>query len=150
MNDQRRRLMAHGMLLFLLGLLLGVPVYAVANPRMGLSAHVGTVLNGVFLIAAGAAWEEAALAKRTKASAFWLLVVGSYGGCAGLALAAVLGTRLSTPLNGAAIPAGPWQEGLVNAVLSSSGGAMLLGTSLTTWSLFAPSSKAKTALPTGP
>jgi hypothetical protein len=44
-SESGRRLAFHGMLLFLLGLLMGAVVPAVANPRLGLSAHTGTLLN---------------------------------------------------------------------------------------------------------
>src|SRR5215207_4943558 len=84
-SDTGRRFVWHGVLLFLLGLIGGMFVYAMANPRMGLSMHVGAVLS-----------------PRAERTAFWLLVVSSYGGSLGLLLAAVLGTRDSTPMHGAA------------------------------------------------
>src|SRR5512147_1881957 len=46
-----RRLIWHGVLLFFLGLVGGMFVYSMANPRMGLTAHVGAVTNGTYLIA---------------------------------------------------------------------------------------------------
>ncbi len=49
--EYTRRLAFHGMVLFLLCLLMGMGVQSVANPRIGLSAHTGTVLNG--LVGAG-------------------------------------------------------------------------------------------------
>ena len=49
--DRARPLAFHGMVLFLLGLLMGLVVQSVANPRSGLSAHTGTLSNGAFLIA---------------------------------------------------------------------------------------------------
>src|SRR5262245_19556194 len=119
--DLRRRLVWHGVLLFFLGLVGGMAVSAMANPRMGLSAHVGTVLNGTFLIALGAAWGVLELPPRQQVVAFWLLVLSSYGGCAGLFLAAILGTRDSTPINGAAQRASELREQLVWLVLSLSG-----------------------------
>src|SRR5262249_60745047 len=81
MTDQaRRRLVWHGVLLYLVGLLMGTVTYALANPRMGLSAHVGTLVNGIQLIALGAGWDAAALSPRAEHAGFWLLVVSSYGG----------------------------------------------------------------------
>jgi hydroxylaminobenzene mutase len=102
-----------------------------ANPRMGLSAHVGTVLNGTFLIALGAAWGVAELSPRVQRGAFWLLVAGSYGGCLGVLLAALLGTRDATPIHGAAQPASQWKETLVYLVLTVSAAVMLAGTAVT-------------------
>jgi hydroxylaminobenzene mutase len=133
--ELKRRLVWHGVLLFLLGLLGGTAVSVMANPRMGLSAHVGTVLNGTFIIALGAAWDVLDLSPRAQLAAFWLVVIGSYGGCLGLLLAAVLGTRDSTPIHGAAQSAGYWSEMLVNLTLTVPGIALLVGTALVLWGL---------------
>jgi len=48
--------MWHGMLLFLLGLITGLLEQRFANVRMGLSAHLEGVMNGILLLALGAAW----------------------------------------------------------------------------------------------
>ena len=125
-----RRMVWHGVLLFLLGLGVGLIVPAFANPRMGLSAHVGTVLNGVVLVALGAAWAALELSPRAQRAAFGLLVWGSYGSCAGLVLAAILNTRASTPINGAPQPAGWWQEAVVYGMLSLPGVAVIVGTAI--------------------
>ena len=125
-----RRLVWHGVLLFFLGLVGGMAISAMANPRMGVSAHVGTVLNGTFLIALGAAWGGLDLSPRAQRIAFWLLVLSSYGGCLGLYLAAILGTHDSTPIHGAAQRASAWREGLVFVTLTASGIATLVGTTI--------------------
>ena len=56
MEDPRRRLLWHGIFLFMLGLLAGFVEQQFINPRMGLSAHLGGVMNGIFLLALGAVW----------------------------------------------------------------------------------------------
>ena len=56
MEDPRRRLLWHGMFLFLLGLLTGFVEQQFTNPRMGLAAHLEGVMNGIFLLALGAVW----------------------------------------------------------------------------------------------
>ena len=128
LGEVGRRLAWHGVFVFLLGLLIGMPVSAMATPRMGVSAHVGALLNGTFLIALGAAWDLVNLSARAERGAFWLLVVGSYGGSLGVLLAAVLGTHDSTPIHGAAQAADQWKETLVNLTLTLSGIAILVGT----------------------
>jgi len=125
----------HGVLLFFLGLVGGMFVSLMVNPRMGVSAHVGTVLNGTFLVALGAAWNTLDLSPRAERAAFWLLVVSSYGGSMGLFLAAILGTRDSTPIHGAAQSASAWREGLVLLTLNVCGLAILVGTALALWGL---------------
>jgi (hydroxyamino)benzene mutase len=61
MKTQNRRLMWHGMLLFLLGLITGLLKQRFTNVRMGLSAHLEGVMNGILLLALGAAWNEVRL-----------------------------------------------------------------------------------------
>lgn len=135
MTDARRRMTWHGVLLFLTGLVIGLDLGAFANPRMGLTAHTGTVLNGVLLIALGAAWDLVRLSATAERAGFWLLVVGSYGSAVGLVLAAALGTHDATPIHGAAQAAAPWAEMLVTATLSGFGAAVLGGTGVVLWGL---------------
>jgi len=66
MVDSKRRLMWHGMFLFLLGLLTGFVETKFVNVRMGLTAHLEGVMNGIFLLALGAAWAEVRLSPRLK------------------------------------------------------------------------------------
>jgi hypothetical protein len=49
-----RRLMWHGVFLFLIGLVTGTQERRFTNMRMALSAHLDGVMNGTFLIALGA------------------------------------------------------------------------------------------------
>ena len=56
--EYRRRLLFHGIALFLLGLLTGLAEQHFANVRMGLAAHLEGVMNGIFLLAVGAVWSE--------------------------------------------------------------------------------------------
>ena len=61
MESLGRRLMFHGMVLFLLGLGTGFAEQHFANVRMGLAAHLEGLMNGIFLIALGAIWHEVRL-----------------------------------------------------------------------------------------
>ena len=113
-HDVKRRLIRHGILLFLLGLLVGMFVQSVRNPRKGLSAHVGTVMSGMFLAILGAVWEEVHLDARATTATYALALYAMYVSSAGLLLAALFGTRSSTPLIGAGFGGSPWQEALVS------------------------------------
>ena len=53
-----RRLMWWGMVIFLLGLIKGLIQNNLANPRMGLSAHLEGLMNGTLLVAVGAIWSH--------------------------------------------------------------------------------------------
>ena len=61
MKDLNRRLMFHGTLLFILGLLTGFAEQHFANVRMGLAAHLEGLMNGIFLLALGAIWTQVRL-----------------------------------------------------------------------------------------
>ncbi len=67
MDDTKRRLFWHGMFLFLLGLVTGFFEQKFTNMRMGLTAHLEGLMNGIFLVALGAAWTEVKLSGRMKA-----------------------------------------------------------------------------------
>lgn len=61
MGAANRRLMWHGMFLFLLGLVTGLLEQRFTNMRMGVWAHLEGVMNGIFLVALGAIWTEVRL-----------------------------------------------------------------------------------------
>ncbi|MDT9694151.1 hypothetical protein Q5762_38640, partial [Streptomyces sp. P9(2023)] len=88
---EKRRLLWHGAALFLVGLLTGLAEQHFTNVRMGLAAHLEGVMNGTFLLAVGAIWNEVWLSARTKAVAYWALLVGTYGNWIVTTSAAVLG-----------------------------------------------------------
>src|SRR5229473_3487612 len=76
-----RRLMWHGMFLFLIGLLTGFAETHFINTRMGLAAHLEGVMNGIFLLALGAVWNEVRVTPRTKDIGYWVALFGTYGVC---------------------------------------------------------------------
>jgi len=108
-EDVKRSLIWHGMLLFLLGLLTGLAEPQFKNIRMGLAAHLEGVMNGTFVIALGAVWHELRLSSRWNATAYWAALWGTYGNWVFTTLAAVFGTAALSPLTGAHV-AKPWQE----------------------------------------
>jgi (hydroxyamino)benzene mutase len=131
----RRRLLWHGMFLFLLGLLTGFVEQKFANVRMGLAAHLEGLMNGTFLLALGAVWEEVRLAPRLKFATFWLALYGAYANWATTTVAAVLGTTALSPLTGAGHAAEPWREGLVTFGFVTVGPVMVLTALLVLWGL---------------
>ena len=113
MEDARRRLLWHGMSLFLLGLLTGFAEQNFSNPRMGLAAHLEGVMNGTFLVALGAVWTEVSLSPRLKAAAYWSALYGTYANWAVTLLAAIFGTAAMSPITAAGRSGQPWQEAVV-------------------------------------
>ena len=135
MEYSNRRLMWHGIFLFLLGLFTGFAESHVTNVRMGLAAHLEGVMNGTFLIALGAIWQHVRLAPGTKAAAFWLSLHGTYMNWLFTLLAAIFGTGALSPITAPGRMALPWQESLVTAGLLSVGIAIVLTSLLVLWGL---------------
>ena len=127
---RHRRLMWHGILLFLLGLLTGLVQNELSNPRMGLAAHLEGLMNGTFLLALGAAWNEVRLSPRAARVAFSTALFGAYANWAVSLLAAVLGTSAMTPIAGSGFNAHAWQERLVASGFIAVGVAMLVASSI--------------------
>lgn len=143
MDDSRRRLMWHGMALFLLGLLTGLVEAKFSNPRMGLAAHLEGLMNGIFLLALGGAWTEVRLAPRWKGAAYGAALYGAYANWAVTVLAAVFGTTALTPIAGAGHGGQPWQEAFVKGGFASVGVVILACAVMLLWGL---RGKAKSAV----
>lgn len=114
MQDHARRLVRQGMTLFLFGLLTGLAVQSMANPRAGLAGHLEGVMNGIFLIVVGLAWKELALGERAARITYVLLVFGTWANWATTTATGILGTSKGTPIAGAGHSGTPLME---NAVL---------------------------------
>src|SRR5262244_3530165 len=99
MKANDRRLMWHGMFLFLLGLVTGLVEQRFTNVRMGLSAHLEGVMNGTFLVALGAIWTEVRLPPRTKATAYRTALYGTYMNWVITTLGAIFGTAANSPIS---------------------------------------------------
>jgi (hydroxyamino)benzene mutase len=142
MQNANRRLMWHGMFLFLLGLFTGFAESHFANIRMGLAAHLEGVMNGIFLLALGAAWHELRLAPPQKSTAFWLALYGCYMNWFFVLLAAIFGTGALSPITAPGLTALPWQEKLITAGFMSVGLAIVACTLLLLWGFRAKASQA--------
>lgn len=135
MNDTKRRLIWHGMFLFLLGLITGLVEQKFSNVRMGLAAHLEGVMNGTFLVALGAVWAEVRLSPKAEAAAFWSALYGTYANWAFTTLAAIFGTAAMSPVTAPGRTALPWQEGAVTVGFTSVGIAIIAASVLVLWGL---------------
>jgi (hydroxyamino)benzene mutase len=113
MKTQKRGLMWHGMLLFLLGLITGLLEQRFTNVRMGLSAHLEGVMNGILLLALGAAWNEVRLPHPVKVTAYCTALYGTYVNWLVTSIAAAFGTAANSPITSAGHSGQPWQESFV-------------------------------------
>lgn len=121
---QSRRLIFLGLVLFLLGLVLGLFVPSFANPRMALSGHLEGILNGLFLSVLGIIWQRLALGLKWRMLAFWLAVYGAFANYLAVIVAAATGQGSMMPIAGG--KDGTFLiEGLISFLLVSLSVAML-------------------------
>ena len=127
--------MWHGMLLFFLGLVTGFVEQRFTNVRMGLAAHLEGVMNGIFLLALGAVWNEVRLSAAAKATAYWTALYGTYVNWLVTTLAAIFGTAALSPITGVGHSGQPWQEIVVTVGFVSVGGVIVACSLLVLWGL---------------
>jgi hydroxylaminobenzene mutase len=84
-------LFALGLILFLLGLLTGMAIPALKNPRMGLAAHMVGMTNGPFLIVVGLLWPHVDLSHTWQVATIVLLTYGSFANWLAMQLGALWG-----------------------------------------------------------
>jgi len=115
-----------GVLLFLLGLIVGLIVPIFANPRMGVSSHLEGVMNGMFLIVLGLIWTRLDLSAKWLRITFWLSIYGTFINWLGILIAAIFdaGEMLGIAANGTKGP--PIAESIVTFSLISLSIAMLV------------------------
>jgi len=147
MKIANRGLMWHGIFLFLLGLFTGFAELQFANPRMGLAAHLEGVMNGTFLLALGAAWNEVRLKPGVKTIAYWTALYGAYANWLVTTLAAVFGTAALSPITAAGHTGQPWQETFITAGFLTVGMADVLFCLLLLWGLRARAAQSPVSAP---
>lgn len=134
-TDASQRLIWHGLFLVLLGLLTGAAIPLATNARMGLSAHLAGVQNGILLAVLGLVWGRVALPARAGAAASWLALYAMYAIWAATLLGAFFGTSRATPIAGEGYVGAAWQEALVDAGLVTGSAAVLVAVVLVVYGL---------------
>jgi hydroxylaminobenzene mutase len=137
MNPIPQQFLISGTVLFLLSLLSGFAMPFLANPRMGVSAHVAGLESGMALWALGLMWQRVALPVGAERTAQIVAVAGLYAIFLSLFLAALWGTSRATPIAGAGHQASAVRETLVAVLLTGGSLASVVAVSLVLWGLFA-------------
>ena len=114
-----------GVVLFLIGLLIGLAVPVLENPRMGLSSHLEAVFNGMFLVLVGLIWSRIQLSGRVERILFGLLLFGTFANMMATLFAAVWGAGRMMPIAANGMEGSAWQEGVIGALLVSLSLAMI-------------------------
>jgi (hydroxyamino)benzene mutase len=135
MQTDDRRLMWFGTFLFLLGLLTGFAEHRFTNVRMGLSAHLEGVMNGILLVSLGAIWNQVRLPQLAKVAAYWAALYGTYVNWLVTSIAAAFGTAANSPISSAGHHGKPWQESFVALGFVSVAIAIVATSVLVLWGL---------------
>jgi (hydroxyamino)benzene mutase len=125
-KDQSDKLIFYGILLFLLGLVVGLFVPMLANPRMGVSSHLEGVMNGIFLIVLGLIWNRLALSPGWLKITFWLAIYGTFANWLGVLVAAVFNAGKMMGVAAGGQEGHPVAEAFVTFCLISLSLAMLM------------------------
>jgi hydroxylaminobenzene mutase len=118
------RLLFFGVLLFLFGLIIGLFIPMMANPRMGLSAHLEGTMNGMFMVLLGLIWNKLALKDKWLTTIFWLTIYGSFANFVAVTIAAITGAGKMMPMAGGKEGTQP-MEALISFLLVSLALAMI-------------------------
>lgn len=117
-GTQSRRLLQAGIGLFLIGLLTGIAVPAMGNPRMGLASHVEALMNGTFLVVLGLLWPRLVLTATQLKIAFWLAAFGTFANWLSTLLAAMWAAGSGMmPIAGGGHTGTSLQEAIINGLL---------------------------------
>jgi hydroxylaminobenzene mutase len=118
------RLIFLGVLLFLFGLIIGFFIPILTNSRMGLTAHLEGIMNGMFLVLLGLIWNKLAVKEKWLKTTFWLSIYGSFANFAAVTFAAITGAGKMMPIAGGK-EGTPIEEGVISFLLISLSLAMI-------------------------
>jgi (hydroxyamino)benzene mutase len=134
-NQQANWLLFLGVLLFLFGLIIGLFIPILTNQRMGLTAHLEGVMNGMFLVLLGLLWNKVNVRANWLSTAFWLMLYSSFANFVAVTLAAITGAGKMMPIAGGKEGA-PGIEGIISFLLISLALAALAACSIVLTGLY--------------
>src|SRR5262245_50513938 len=133
---QGHRLIQIGVALFLFSALEGFFVHAITVPRLGLSVHTLSGIEGVILIALGLVWPRLQLGIVAARIAFWFFVYSTFGTLLPYVLAAIWGAGNSIiPLAAGSARGTPLQETILSGILMTAAPPVLISLVLILWGL---------------
>lgn len=120
-----------GLILFLLGLLTGVAIPFLRNPRMGLSSHMVGMTNGPFLIVVGLLWPHLDLSHGWEVVTVVLLAYSGFANWLATQLGALWGAgHAFAPAASGEHRASPFKERVVDGLLVTLAPAFVAATVL--------------------
>jgi len=135
-SRQGHRLLQIGMALLLFSSVEGFAIPYLVAPRLGLSAHTLSALQGVLLLALGLMWSRLNLGAVASRIAFWSFIYSAFAILAAYVMAAVWGAGNGTmPLAAGSAHGSAFQEIVIKGVAYSSAPTGLLAFALILWGL---------------
>jgi (hydroxyamino)benzene mutase len=124
-QHQGQRLLQIGIVLFLYASLDGFAIPFLASPRIGLSVHTLSAMQGVMLLALGLLWPKLRLSPRALKATFWCLLYSTLAILAAYTIAAIWGVGNETITLMGELPHGlshgsPFQETFIKVLAYSS------------------------------
>lgn len=136
---QGHRLLQVGMLFFLGALLIGLAVPRFTVPRLGLSAHLLGLMQGLFLTVTGLLWPRLKLVPAAARLGSWLAVYGCLAPLPATLLASTWGAgNTMLPLTAGQAHGSPLQEGAITVLLRSGGASLIAVAIVILWGLRGP------------
>jgi len=140
LSRQSRRLLQIGMVFILFASFEGFVIPAVASPRIALSAHTLSGMQGILMLAVGLLWPRLNVSITASWIAFWLFIYGAAAILAAYVIAAIWGVGIETISLVGELPHGlsrgtPFQETVIRVVAYSSAPTGLASFALILWGL---------------
>ncbi len=136
LSRQGQRLLQVGVILFLFTSLEGFAIPYLAAPRLGLSVHTLSALQGVLLLALGLVWPRLNLGATTSRIAFLLLIYSVFAILFAYVMASAWGAGNETmALAAGAYHGTVFQEAVIKGVAYSSAPTGLISFALILWGL---------------
>jgi hydroxylaminobenzene mutase len=133
---QGHRMLQVGVALFAFAAVEGFVIPILPFPRLGLSVHTLSALQGVMLLGLGLLWPRLKLGAATARIAFWTYLYSSFATLVPYVLAAVWGAGNSTiPLAAGAAHGNDVQEAIIKVVLYTAAPTFLIAMALVLWGL---------------
>ena len=135
-SRQGHRLLQIGVALFLFSSVEGFVIPSLSVPRLGLSVHTLSALQGVILLALGLLWPRLTLDATASCIAYWFFIYSTFATLVPYVLAAAWGAGNSTiPLAAGAARGTAAQETVIKVVLYSAAPTVLISLALILWGL---------------
>jgi (hydroxyamino)benzene mutase len=140
LSRQGQRLLQVGIVLILYSSFDGFAIPYLGSPRIGLSVHTLSALQGVFLLVQGLLWSRLKLGVTASWIAFWCSIYGTFAILAAYTIAAVWGVGNETIMLMGELPHGlshgsAFQETFIKVLAYSSAPTGLIAFALILWGL---------------